>query len=739
MKHSLNFSLLILMLILNLNVNAQHSVARKWNEINLEAIRNDFARPTVHARNLFHISAAMFDAWAIFNSESSPYLIGNTVHEFDSPFQGFNSLSGTNEENMEKAISYAACRLLQHRYSDSPQAEATLDLIDELFASLGLDPSFTSTDYTTGSSAALGNYIASEYIKYGLQDGSNEVNGYVNKFYQPVNPPLFPEEIALDSIMGNPTIEDPNRWQPLEFSTFIDQSGEITESAIPDFLSPEWGIVRPFSLVQDDLTVFNRDGFDYWVYHDPGPPPYHNPENNSEDTELYQWNFSLVAIWSGHLDANLSKEINISPASIGNYVFSDLPSTFTNQKAFYSYIEGGDASQGHSVNPFTNQPYENQIVKLGDYGRVLAEFWADGPDSETPPGHWFTLLNYVSDRISDKKFNGQGETLSNLEWDIKTYFLLGGAMHDVAITSWGIKGWYDYIRPISAIRFMADLGQSTDPDGVNYNIGGLPLVEGYIEQVTESDPVELRGKDDKNIGKIKLFSWRGPGSIEDPFIPNPETDVAGVGWILAEQWWPYQRPTFITPPFAGYVSGHSTYSRAAAELMTLMTGSPFFPNGLGEFDALKNEFLVFEEGPSSEIKLQWATYTDASDQCSLSRIWGGIHPPADDINGRIIGYNIGIEAYEYGIKYFSNTALGNKEIDSYGLIYPNPVDNIIKINLPNISRYNISFYDFNGKKVYEKEYLPVDNEIDVSNIKSGKYIVIIEGSKWRSQHYIIKN
>ena len=40
------------------------SVGRAWNDVLLEAIRNDFARPTVHARNLFHISAAMYDAWS---------------------------------------------------------------------------------------------------------------------------------------------------------------------------------------------------------------------------------------------------------------------------------------------------------------------------------------------------------------------------------------------------------------------------------------------------------------------------------------------------------------------------------------------------------------------------------------------------------------------------------------------------------------------------------------------------
>ena len=110
---------------------------------------------------------------------------------------------------------------------------------------------------------------------------------------------------------------------------------------------------------------------------------------------------------------------------------------------------------------------------------------------------------------------------------------------------------------------------------------------------------------------------------------------------MAENWWPYQRPTFVTPNFAGYVSGHSTFSRAAAEVLTLITGSPFF--FLVEYlDLLpkKMSFLVFEEGPSQDIEIQWATYRDASNQCSLSRIWGGIHPPVDDIPGRFIGDKI---------------------------------------------------------------------------------------------------
>jgi len=239
--------------------------------------------------------------------------------------------------------------------------------------------------------------------------------------------------------------------------------------------------------------------------------------------------------------------------------------------------------------------------------------------------------------------------LDDLEWDVKAYFTMGGAMHDTAVTAWGIKGWYDYIRPISALRYMADLGQSSDTEGADFDPEGIQLIPGFIERVEEGDP--LAGENDENIGKIKFYAWRGPD-----FVSDPGSDYAGVDWILAEGWWPYQRPSFVTPPFAGYISGHSTFSRSAAHVMSLFTGDEYFPGGLGEFRAPRNEFLVFEEGPSVDVTLQWATYKDASDQTSLSRIWGGIHPPADDLPGRLIGDTIGPEAFSFAEQYFSGTA-----------------------------------------------------------------------------------
>jgi hypothetical protein len=81
-----------------------------------------------------------------------------------------------------------------------------------------------------------------------------------------------------------------------------------------------------------------------------------------------------------------------------------------------------------------------------------------------------------------------------------------------------------------------------------------------------------------------------------------------VKWILGENWSPYQRATFVTPPFGGYTSGHSAFSRAAAQVLTLLTGSRFFPGGLGTFEAKQDEYLVFEFGPKANVTLQWASY-----------------------------------------------------------------------------------------------------------------------------------
>jgi len=631
------------------------SVARIWNEVLLEGIRNDYARPTVHARNLWHSSAAMYDAWAAYDDTASTWLLGKTQAGFDCEYTPQN-LPRDRQQAREEAISFAAYRIIRHRFRNSPGADFVAELAAGRMAELGYDIENTGTSYEHGSPAALGNHIAECYIAYGMQDGANEANAYAPLVYAPVNPPIAPEE------PGNPDIVDLNRWQQISLTLSIDQSGNIVEG-IPEFVGPEWGNVRPFSLTAAEVSTCTRAGFDFPVYHDPGAPP----ELDGPLSAEYKWTHSLVAVWSGHLDPAKGRGaelIDVSPASLGN--IAGYPATFAEHRNFYDLLKGGTPNTGYHLNPVTGAPYEPQLVPLGDYARAIAEFWADGVDSETPPGHWFMIVNTIGEHPQFvKRFEGQGPIVGPLEWDVKIYFALGGAMHDAAIAAWSAKGCYDYVRPVSAIRAMADRGQASDPADPDcpYHVDGIEYIDDpydpagdgsnrVIDCVRPGDPLAddpyTPGVDVRNIGKIKLFAWRGPA-----YIGNSNFDVAGVGWILAEDWWPYQRPTFVTPPFAGYISGHSTFSRTAAELLTRFTGDPYFPGGKSEFSVRRNQFLVFEDGPSVDLTLEWAKYVDASDQCSLSRLWGGIHPPADDIAGRLIGMELGPKAFEHARGYFN--------------------------------------------------------------------------------------
>src|SRR5262249_11666508 len=142
----------------------------------------------------------------------------------------------------------------------------------------------------------------------------------------------------------------------------------------------------------------------------------------------------------------------------------------------------------YTVNPSTNKPYAPETVNQADFLRVAAEFWADGPRSETPPGHWNVIANDTSDQLASSKaglrIGGTGPAVDRLQWDVKLYLAINGAVHNAAIVAWGLKGKYDSIRPISLIRYMGGLGQSSDPHGAAYNANGLPLVPGLIEVIT---------------------------------------------------------------------------------------------------------------------------------------------------------------------------------------------------------------------------------------------------------------
>ena len=572
------------------------SVARVWNEALLEMIRQVIPAPTVHARNLFHVSVATWDAWAAYDERATGYLVSEKQSAADV------------RAAREAAISFAAYRILDWRYVHVSDLATARELLDETMAALCYDASYTATD--GDDPAALGNRIAAAMLEFGRSDGAHEEERYADAAYRPANEPLIVAEPGAAML-------DPNRWQPLALDRQLSQNNLPIPGKIQTAIGTHWGRVASFAMpVSETGTPI-----------DPGPPPrLHDP---ATDTDFRQQAVEIIR-HSSMLDAGDDVAIDISPAAMGNNGL------------------GNNGGRGHSVNPVTGEPYARNVVARADFGRAVAEYWADGPDSETPPGHWNVIANRVSDLLPDDelRIGGDGEPVDRLEWDVKLYFALNGAAHDAAVAAWGLKGHYDSARPISMIRYMGGLGQSSDPAGPSYHPDGLRLELGLIEVVTaeSSVPGERHAHLADHVGEVAIRAWRG-------FPADPENETSGVGWIRAVEWVPYQRSTFITPAFAGYVSGHSTFSRAAAEVLTAFTGSPFFPGGLYEWRVARGAFL-HEEGPSEDITLQWATYYDAADHAGISRLFMGIHIPADDLAGRRIGAQCGTQAWEKAQRYF---------------------------------------------------------------------------------------
>lgn len=583
------------------DTNPTASMARRWDEQILNSIRRDNPRPPIHARNLYHLAAAMWDAWAAYDTTADGvfYTDKHTATDLDAA--------------RDEAIAYAAYGIVHGRYRPEIALGAAVsqDCYTKFMAVLGYDP---TDETTTGDSPrAVGNRIAKLILESQLDDGSNEANNFADTTgYTQINPPLVVEVPGV-------TVTDPSIWQHINLAEAETQNGIPVGAGTQGYVGSNWDGVRPFGLPTRATPEDN--------YFDPGPYP------TIDSPEMKDWVVQMITTHA-KLDPDWPETIDLSPGAHGNNTL------------------GTNDGTGYAVNPVTGQPYVPNVVALGDYARVLAELWADGPRSETPPGHWNAIANEATDHpLFTFEFMGEGEPLPRLEWDVKMYLTINGAVHDAAVVAWGIKRKSLGARPITIVRYMSQLGQSSDPAGPSYNAGGIPLASGYIEVITEASSAQGQRHEHLRhfIGQIAVLTWRGePG--------DRAKEVGSTAWMRGVEWMPYQRRTFVTPPFPGFVSGHSTFSRSAAEALALITGTPFFPGGFAEYVALKEAYLVFEDGPSEDVALQWATYYDAADQAGQSRIWGGIHFEADDFPARILGSQIGESAFAKALSHFDGTA-----------------------------------------------------------------------------------
>jgi hypothetical protein len=247
------------------------------------------------------------------------------------------------------------------------------------------------------------------------------------------------------------------------------------------------------------------------------------------------------------------------------------------------YVDSqGHVSSGHESFIAQFEQVMLLTATLTDAQKSSAEYWADGPRSETPPGHWFAIAHDLIHRDS-----------LSIAKTAQLLFALGAAMLDSSIVCWETKRAYDYARPQSAIR---------------------KLYWGH---------------------RIPHWSCKS---------------------IRGEHWTPYQPSSFPTPPFQGYTSGHSTFSNAAAEVLSDLIGSCTYfdgtsrgirdedadgwPDLIGQYVYKQGTSFVEPNTPKQDVTMTWPTLQDAAEDAGMSRLYGGIHIMDDNLVGATMGKEV---------------------------------------------------------------------------------------------------
>ena len=185
----------------------------------------------------------------------------------------------------------------------------------------------------------------------------------------------------------------------------------------------------------------------------------------------------------------------------------------------FALTSGSQFRPAGPVRDATSSAYKSQAdqilqysANLNDQTKTIADYWANGPHTETPPGHWDVFAQFYIAQFLSLKYH---HSLNN---DVKMFFALSNALFDAGIACWDSKRAYDYVRPITAVHYLYT---------------GKPVT-----------------------------AWAGYGK-------GTQTFDGGL-------WMPFQEPTIVTPPFPEYVSGHSTFSAAGAYILQQVTGFDLF-------------------------------------------------------------------------------------------------------------------------------------------------------------------
>ncbi|MEZ6184756.1 MAG: vanadium-dependent haloperoxidase [Planctomycetota bacterium] len=199
----------------------------------------------------------------------------------------------------------------------------------------------------------------------------------------------------------------------------------------------------------------------------------------------------------------------------------------------------------------------------------------------------------------------------DLDQDVKLFFAVGCMAHDAFVMCWEEKYRHDSSRPYWYVRHF------------------------YAGQ--------------------EVLGYAGP--------------CEGFKKVPAEEWHPYSPATFVTPPFPGYPSGHSTISGACAKVLELHSGSDRcefvaerVAGELTESDCTSFEMQAIEGIPaqdvpeSKQVRLALPTWSSVAEMAAESRMLGGYHIRTDNDHGLVLGRDMAAACYPRYAAFWEGTA-----------------------------------------------------------------------------------
>lgn len=377
-----------------------------------------------------------------------------------------------------------------------------------------------------GSAAGVGTLAAQFVFKARENDGANAENDFADTSgYTPINDP----EPGSAGAPGGDDF-DPNHWQPLRVPTgvAVDANGvPVIDGNTPASFVDQLALTSHWGAV-DSFALAENDQFR------PDAPP-------------------LLGDFSTYTDGT--------------------GKVTTNDQAYRDQIE--------EVIAFS--------AALNNEQKVIAEYWADGPRTESPPGHW----NQIAQDIALREGHGIDE-------DAKMFFAMNAAVFDAGIATWEAKYVYDYVRPQSAIR---------DPY--------------YGEEIDAWGGV--------NEGTQTIFGqeWQPYQNVTFVTPPFPEYVSVHSTFSMA-----------AAKTLASFVGSDTFYDGTTLGNYDLdgVAGIDL----LGQYVTSDLVFEDFEAGPP--VVLQWEALTEAAEEAGISRLYGGIHIQDGNLNGLEVGKQVAANA-----------------------------------------------------------------------------------------------